>query len=95
LQNKFKGKLFGDFDLDGKVTLNDARKALRLSLGIDTATEDGAYLGNLNGRGITLNEVKAFLRMSLGIDKTKQILPFVPKFDRSSLDMLQTGCGLL
>jgi len=72
-QDKFKGKLYGDFDLDGEVTLNDAKKALRLSLGIDTATEDEAYLGNLNGRGITLNEAKAFLRMSLGIDKTKQI----------------------
>jgi len=72
-QDKFKGKLYGDFDLDGKVTLNDAKKALRLSLGIDNATEDEAYLGNLNGGGITLNEAKAFLRMSLGIDKTKQI----------------------
>lgn len=74
LQDKFKGKFYGDFDLDGKVSLKDAKKALRISLGIDEATEDESYVGNINGKGITLNEAKSFLRMSLGIENSRAIV---------------------
>lgn len=65
--------LYGDFDLDGKVTLKDAKKALAISLGIDKSTDNDNYIGNINGKGITLIEAKTILRMSIGIEKSKAI----------------------
>lgn len=70
--NPYISAHYGDFDYDGKVTLKDAKIALRLALGIDETTEEQLLFGDIDGDGIKLTDAKEYLRMSLGIIPSKE-----------------------
>lgn len=51
-----------------EFTLNDAKKALRIAVGIDKGTDEEIKLYDLHGNGnVDLNEVKIILKVSVGI----------------------------
>lgn len=57
--------VFGDVNFDGKVTAEDARVILRLSVGIDSSLTENADL-NCDGR-IGADDARYALRISLGL----------------------------
>lgn len=59
----------GDVDGDGKITANDGRAALRVSVGLETLTEEQKKAADLDGDGqITAGDAREILRKSVGLD---------------------------
>lgn len=59
----------GDLNNDGKITAADARLALRLSVGLDEATDSLVYAGDLDGDGaVTAADARILLRISVGLE---------------------------
>lgn len=73
----FAPRIFGDIDGDGKVTVDDARAALRHAVQLDTIkTRDGLIYGDVNFDGvIDINDARAILRMSVKLDPTFTEVP--------------------
>lgn len=68
---------YGDFDYDGKVSLNDATKVLKLAVGIGgaedyNAREERKLLGDIDGGGVSLTDAKEILRIAVGIIPPKE-----------------------
>ena len=67
-----QGELFypGDADMDGKVTPADARIALRVSVKLDTISDDAYYLADVDGSGkVTSADARMILRAAVGLEK--------------------------
>jgi len=66
--NKAVGPKLGDVNEDGIVTVADASLALRIAVGIRTATANQLAAGDLDGDGkITVAEVTRILRYAIGL----------------------------
>ena len=67
-----QGELFypGDVDMDGKVTPADARIALRVSVKLDTISDDAYFLADVDGSGkVTSADARMILRAAVGLEK--------------------------
>ena len=63
--------MFGDLDLNGRVTAADARIALRASARLERLTAARFLAGDLNGDGqITAGEARKILRVSAKLERT-------------------------
>lgn len=61
--------VMGDIDSDGKVSLSDARTALRFTAGIDSYTSSQLALADIDKDGsIELSDVRSILEMAIGVD---------------------------
>ena len=60
--------VMGDIDRDGEVTVSDALRALRFSVGITVPTDDETVIGDMDRDGlITVTDALAILRLSVGL----------------------------
>ena len=67
------GDATGDLDNDGEVTSNDALKILRVSVGLETFTQEQTVLADLDNDGeITSNDALSVLRKSVGLDDSSE-----------------------
>lgn len=84
---------YGDFDYDGKVTLEDAKEELQIAVGIqdqwaaadELIREEQRIIGDIDGGGVSLTDATEILRMAVGIIpiKTTEVsIPFTDKIDR-------------
>ena len=61
--------LMGDMNNDGKITVIDARIALRIAVDLEEATAVQEILGDINGvEGITTVDARAILRVAVKLD---------------------------
>ncbi len=61
--------LLGDLDTDGVVTVEDARLALRMSVGLMNASDDYVLVGDADGDGtVTPGDARLILRASIGLE---------------------------
>ncbi len=59
----------GDVDIDGNVSANDARNALRFSVGLADPSADEAYMADVDGdNAVTANDARTILRISAGLE---------------------------
>ena len=63
---------FGDLNVDGAISVDDARIALRYSVGLEgTPSRILVKVGDVNGDGkITIDDARLILRYSVGLDDT-------------------------
>ena len=60
--------VMGDIDRDGEVTVSDALRALRFSVGITVPADDETVIGDMDRDGsITVTDALAILRLSVGL----------------------------
>ena len=65
--------LYGDVDLDGKVTSADSRIILRFGVGSEKLSPIQAKLADVDNNGsISASDARIALRMSTGLEKTKK-----------------------
>lgn len=63
-------KMYGDFNGNDKVDLQDASASLRMALGIDDVSDEQLKLGDIDGdKKISLKDVTRILKASLGIEE--------------------------
>ena len=63
---------YGDLNVDGAISVDDARIALRYSVGLEgTPSRILVKVGDVNGDGkITIDDARLILRYSVGLDDT-------------------------
>ena len=67
-------QLYGDLDKDDNVSLSDALKALKYSLGIETASDETVKICDTdNDKTITLQDAMEVLKIAIGISDNKLI----------------------
>lgn len=60
----------GDIDRDGRITVSDARSALRAAVGLDTLRALGKLCADVdNSKSITVSDARSILRVAVGLDK--------------------------
>ena len=60
----------GDVDLDGTVSVADARLALRAAVGLDTLSDEKYFVADVDGQdGISVADARLILRVAVGLDK--------------------------
>lgn len=60
----------GDVDLDGSVSVADARLALRAAVGLDTLSDEKYFAADVDGQdGISVADARLILRVAVGLDK--------------------------
>lgn len=60
----------GDVDLDGIVSVADARLALRAAVGLDTLSDEKYFVADVDGQdGISVADARLILRVAVGLDK--------------------------
>ena len=81
-QSKVYKAYLGDVNLDGKVTSEDSRLILRMSVGL----EKEKTLADINQDGkITSEDSRLALRMSVGEEKLKQVDTYIDRFGNASI----------
>ena len=77
---QFSFRKMGDVDGDGAVSYNDALKALRASIGMETLDADAEAVGDVDGKlGLSYNDALKILRVSIGMDT------FEPEFNDDNM----------
>lgn len=59
----------GDLDKDGKVTVSDARSALRIAVSLDPSSSEAVAIGDMNGNNaIDVSDARMILRTAVGLE---------------------------
>ena len=87
-EETIEGYLFGDADLDGKITAEDARQTLRISAKLEYPLEISLILSDADCDGnITAEDARTILRVSAKLDK-------MPKYKSLKTDELSSSEGV-
>ncbi len=63
--------VLGDVNFDGSVSVDDARAVLRMSVGLESVSEEIKKCADMNGDGvITVDDARAILRIAVGLEST-------------------------
>ncbi|MBQ6899043.1 MAG: dockerin type I repeat-containing protein [Clostridia bacterium] len=67
--SEFNEKKLGDLDLSGAVEAADARSALRIAVGLDTATKETKIIADVDGNGtVDATDARLILRYAVGLE---------------------------
>ncbi|MBO5397163.1 MAG: dockerin type I repeat-containing protein [Clostridia bacterium] len=67
--NEFNEKKLGDVDLSGTVDATDARSALRIAVGLDTANKEIKIIADVDGSGaVDATDARLILRYAVGLE---------------------------
>ncbi len=86
---------YGDFDGDGKVTLGDVTKGLKLALNIEETTEENLLYCGVDSDKVQLMDVSQYLKVALGIEELVKGKAYVKMPDTYSARIRVLGDALL
>lgn len=69
--DEFDATAYGDVDYSGKVDAADARAALRIAVGLDTASKETKIIADVDGNGkVEAADARLILRYAVGLELT-------------------------